>query len=190
MPYYSTDKPKDYFWRLHVGTGLGAFSDEPDGGTAEDKLEFEGQAGAFGLKLGYMNWRRTSIDLVFSSMTDNNPNIKLGGTELEEVAGAYGVAALGLGISHYFSGFYVSPEIRYVFRALEEFGGSKTTFKGIGFGVSLGTEWDWVSNWNIGVFLTYISDSLEGVEISPPTEAYEGKGTHTYYGIGLSLTYD
>ena len=182
--------PRNYFWRLHFGTGLGTFSDKPKKNTAANELEFEGQAGIFGLKLGYMNWRRTSIDLAFTSIRDNNPNIKRGGVELEDVSGAYGIATLGLGISQFFGSFYISPEFRYVVQAVEEFGGTKTTFKGVGVGVSLGTEWRWTSAWDMGVCLTYISDSLEGVESGPPNEPYEGKGTHTFYGIGLSLTYD
>ena len=179
--------PKDYFWRLHFGTGLGAFTDEPaDDGS---KLAFEGQSGLFGLKLGSMYSRDTSIDFSFTSITDNNAKIKSGGTELEDVTGAYGLAALGFGISHFFGGFYISPEFRYVFRALTEFGG-KAIFKGTGYGLSFGTEWRWSSRWNMGVALMYISDSLKGVEVGPPFESYDAQGSHSFYGIALTLTYD
>ena len=185
----SAQVPKDYFWRIHFGTGLGSFVDEPKDET-QDKLEFEGLAGFFGLKLGYMYSPKTSIDLGFSSIRDNNPNIKRANAEIEDILGAYGAAALGLGISHFFSDFYISPEVRYVFRAVEEFGGTQTTFSGLGFGVSIGKEWKSGSNLNLGLALSYTSDTLEGIQIGPPGEDYKGEGSLTYYGIGLTLTFD
>ncbi len=184
--------PKDYFLRLYIGSGLGNFSDDPKD-SQNSELEYSGVAGMFGLEGGYMFYPTFSMDLGFTSHTENNPQIKRDNEKLDtdDFSASYAVGAFTLGFSYYPSdGLYISPELRYVFNARESFGGSKTTFTGLGTGISIGKEWQLSAEISLGLALSYVSDTLQGSSIGPPKMDYEGEGKFTFYGIALSLSYD
>ena len=202
---WAEDKTHDgFFLNMSFGFGLsGSFTDSPPAGGGEDNKFESSSTGILNFKIGGSITPNWALHLNLGGISEGSA-----GTDLDGTA-KYAVSSRAIGATYYFisdnpylSNLYISPEYRFAVNGATEFTSTdglfaeEITYKGSGFGFSIGKEW-WLSpNWGLGAALFYHSDSLDGEKrrynksILIIKEDYEGSASVNHFGIQFSATYN